>query len=263
MRLPGPPDAPERGRLRHLAIDDEGHVLAADEGGDVVLEVATPTGDVVREVGVREFPHDVQEGLGGRLWVAEEFGGSVAVVEGDEVVERWTEPFLQPGGIVVAGDRVGVIDVRRSTVSVLDADAASDDVPAELLAGEGVTHGVADARDRLVVVDTRGDAVLVFETDPRFVLTQRAPLRGTPYGVAYDEARDQVAVTLTGLNEVVVLALDGPQPCVVERYPTVWQPNTVAVDPRDGALYVAGTRDRAVQRVPRPDADAPATCEDA
>src|SRR5664280_1975978 len=69
-------------------------------------------------------------------------------------------------------------------------------------AGERPTHLVTDRRDRLVVVDTGGNQLVIFQTLPRLTLSQRLPLPGTPYAVAYDPARDIAWVTLTATNEV-------------------------------------------------------------
>ena len=45
------------------------------------------------------------------------------------------------------------------------------------------------------------------------------------------------------------MALDGPQPREVRRYPTVQQPNTVAVDPATGTVFVGSRRQGTVQVV--------------
>jgi DNA-binding beta-propeller fold protein YncE len=50
-------------------------------------------------------------------------------------------------------------------------------------------------------------------------------------------------VTLTALNEVIGLNLNASQPVLASPLPTVRQPNTVAVDPRTGRVYVTGTAD--------------------
>jgi DNA-binding beta-propeller fold protein YncE len=47
-------------------------------------------------------------------------------------------------------------------------------------------------------------------------------------------------VTLPARNEVVGLSAGGGELAEVARHPTVEQPNTVAVDPGSGRVYVAG-----------------------
>lgn len=138
------------------------------------------------------------------MFVADEFGGTVSVLDGDRVVEVFDEP-TQPGGIAAAGNRVGLIDVGESTLTVYDAATRSQ--LARLPAGDGPTHIVADKLGQLVVIDTRGDAVLIYELSSGPRLRLSAPLPGRPYGVAYDPARDRLWITLTDRNELVGIDL--------------------------------------------------------
>lgn len=71
----------------------------------------------------------------------------------------------------------------------------------------------------------------------------RIPLPGgAPCGIALDPARDQLWVTLTAKNRVVRYALDGKEPRKLDAYPTVRQPNSVAVNPASGRVFAAGER---------------------
>ncbi len=67
----------------------------------------------------------------------------------------------------------------------------------------------------------------MFSADPLKRIGSLA-VPGAPYGMAVDG--DTVWVTLTALNEVVGLDVSGNHAKVIARYPTVRQPNTVAVD---------------------------------
>ena len=238
VEVPGDP-----GRQRHLSFTRDGStLLVASEGGDVLVGVDARTGREVSSTRVGDFPHDAQEAEDGSIWVGNEGVksgvGSLSVVVDGEVTDTLTDNLTQPGGVVISSGRVGAIDVRRNALVLFDV--GSRDYVAALNAGRGPTHGVVDREGRMVVVDTEGDQVLVYRPEP-FTLVQRAPLRGSPYGVAYDPERHQLVATLTARNEVVAVDLDAPQPTVVGRWPTVRQPNTVAADPRDGTLYVAGS----------------------
>jgi DNA-binding beta-propeller fold protein YncE len=97
------------------------------------------------------------------------------------------------------------------------------------------------------VSDTRGDALLVFEVSPSVRQIARLELPGSPYSVAYDARRDRVWVTLTGRNEVVEIDATASPPTVLNRLPTVRQPNTVAVDAGTGRVFVTGTADGVLQ----------------
>ncbi len=95
-----------------------------------------------------------------------------------------------------------------------------------------------------------GDAVVVYDVDPLEEVA-RLPLDGSPYGLAADSRSDTVWVTLTGRNEVVGLDVSGETPEEIDRYPTVRQPDTVAVSPGADVVWVTGRSDGVVQRVER------------
>jgi DNA-binding beta-propeller fold protein YncE len=74
---------------------------------------------------------------------------------------------------------------------------------------------------------------------------------GSPYGLATDPTSDLVWVTLTARNEVIGVDVHGDTPRIVATYPTVRQPDTVAVAPGSHDLWVAGTVDGVVQHIAR------------
>lgn len=236
---------PLPGHARHLQLAGPGGpVLVPAEDSNMLVTVELPEGQA-SAVQVGNYPHDAASTASGRIVVADERGGTVSVVAGGEVVHTFTDP-TQPAGVAAVGDEVGLVDVGAFTLSVYDA--VQERRLAVLPAGAGPTHLVADRRGDLIVADTRGDALLFFSLDP---LTQRGrvPLSGTPYGMAYDPQRDRVWVTLTARNEVVGLDVsDNPSggsagsagaAREVARFPTVRQPNTVAVDPETGRVWVS------------------------
>ncbi len=115
-------------------------------------------------------------------------------------------------------------------------------------AGEGPTHVVAGPDDRFYVADTRGGAILVYEARPEPGRVASAPLpRGSPYGIAMDPERGQLWVTLTAENRLVRFDISGGTPREMDRYPTVRQPNTAAVDPESGRVFVAGAAEGELQ----------------
>lgn len=238
------------GHLRHLQLAAPGGpVLVPDETSDRLLTVALPSGQINRSIPTGSSPHDATRAADGRIFAADENGRSVAVVEDGRVVHTFTD-VTQPAGLAAVGDLVSLVDVRQNDLTVYDA--ASLTRVARLPAGAGPTHVVADRRGHLAVIDTRGDAVLTYDpTAPAHALGRLA-LPGTPYGVTYDPARDRLWVTLTARNEVVGLDLSGASPRETTRLPTVRQPNTVAVDPGAGTLFVTGTTEGVVEVIPAP-----------
>jgi DNA-binding beta-propeller fold protein YncE len=180
------------------------------------------------------------------VFVGDEFGDTLSVLEGDETVATLDAP-VQPGGVVASAGLVGVIAVAERVMTVYDPESlvelGSTDV------GEGPTHIVA-AGERAFVTDTQGDAILEFELSATPKLVSRTPLEGAPYGIAIDPQRKRLWVTLSARNQAVELAIKPQGVEEIERYPTVQQPNTVGVDPRSGApLVVGATEDGTLQRI--------------
>ncbi|MDD7964065.1 Vgb family protein [Actinomycetospora lemnae] len=238
---------PLPGVVRHLQLAGPGGpVLVPDESANAFLRVALPGGRIESRVTTGASPHDATQASPDTVFVADEGGGSLTVVRGDQVVRTFTD-VTQPGGLAAAAGRVGAIDVRENTLSVYDPATLTP--LAELPAGAGPTHLIADRNGRLLVADTRGNRLLVF--DPAGTPRQLAdlPLPGSPYGLGYDATRDRLWVTLTATNEVVGFDTSGPQPREVARFPTVRQPNTVAADPATGRVVVTGTAEGVLQLI--------------
>ncbi|MFP5021520.1 Vgb family protein [Pseudonocardia phyllosphaerae] len=243
-------DVPVPGPLRHLQLAAPGGpVLVPDEGAGGLLRVDLPSGTVSSQVGTGAMAHDATATAAGTVFVANEGGGSVSVVRGDQVVRQLTD-VTQPAGLAPVGDRVGLIDVRENSLTVYDA--ATGDPIRELPAGDGPTHLVADRHGRMIATDTRGNRIIVFDPsgDPRELA--RVDLPGQPYGIAYDAERDRLWVAASGGNVLVGYDMTDPTPREVTRIPTVQQPNTVAADPRTGRVFVTGTSGGVVQVVEPP-----------
>jgi len=219
-------------------------VLVPVETADQLLRVTLPDGRVESQVDVGRFPHDATATARGSVVVADEFAGTVSVIEDDEVVHTFDDG-TQPGGVASVGELVGMVDVRENTLTLYDISRRTR--VAEVPAGAGPTHVVADRRGNLVVVDTRGEALLVFGLEPQLTLLTRLPLPGGPYGIAYDSRRDRFWVTLTATNELVGLDFAQGRLKIATRLPTVQQPNTVSVDSSTGTVYVASPSEGSLQ----------------
>ena len=151
-------------------------------------------------------------------------------------VNRTITGQVTPQQVVATGDKAVLIDQLQSAVFDVQLDEGS--VGTGLRAGDGATNGVADSYGRILVTDTRTGELLAFSPDP-IVMRQRYPVPGSPYGIAYDSKRDLAWVTLTQLNQVVGFDMAGGAPVQKYTLPTVRQPNSVAVDPNSGRVFVA------------------------
>jgi len=234
---------------RHLGLAGPGGpVLVPAERANALARVALPVGRV-RTATVGAYPHDVVA-AGDRVFVGDERGATVSVLERGRVVRR-IRVALQPGGLAVLdGGRVlAVVSVRERVVELFDTRTLARLGRAP--AGVGPTHLVSDGRSTLYVIDTAGDGLLVFRLRPKLALTRRYALPGAPYGVAADRSRNRLWVTLTRTNEVVELAA-GARPHELARFAAPRQPDTVAVDERTGRVFVTGTAGGVLQVLDAP-----------
>lgn len=235
------------GSARHLQLARAGGpVLVPAESANQLVEVTLPGGRT-RTTDVLKQPHDATAAADGAIVVGNEFGKSISIVRAGRVLTT-ISGLTQPGGVIGTPVGVAVVDVGAFTVSTYDV--ATHRRIAGIPAGKGPTHGVLISGNRLVVTDTRGDALLVFGLDPLMRLS-RLPLDGTPYGLAVDASTDTVWVTQTARNRVVGFDVRGARPRQIAAYPTVRQPNTVAVAPGSHTLWITGTADGVVQRISR------------
>ncbi len=177
----------------------------------------------------------------GRTLVAMRDERAVAIVDDAKVQRMISGDMMSADQVLSTGKGAVVLDRLRNAVFELDVPGAS--ISQGLRAGKGATNAVTDRYGRVLVTDTRGGALLAFSLDP-LLMRQNYPVPGAPYAIAYDRERDLAWVTLTEKNEVVGYDVAGEEPEEKYRFPTVSQPNTVAVDPRTGRVMVAsGTGD--------------------
>ncbi len=234
------------GSVRHLQTGAAGTVLVPVESANQ-LDVVTLADGSQEVTNVSRQPHDAAAVADGDIVVGNEFGHSLSFVHAG-VISKTISDVQQPGGIVGDGATVAVIDVNGYTLSTYNVVTMTR--TARISAGSGPTHGVLLTGHRLAVTDTRGNALLLFDVSPLRQVGQRS-LPGTPYGMAVDHSTNTVWITLTARNEVVGIDTSSNSPTVIARYPTVLQPNTVAVEPGSHRLWVTGTTDGVVERIDR------------
>lgn len=225
---------------RHLSLAGPGGpVLAPIEYRDELLRIELPSGRT-SSVAVGDFPHDAAEAADGRVFVSDEGGDTISVVDGDRVEIALPSPE-QPGGVAAAGSTVAVVAVAAREIAFIDATTLERTATVE--GGAGPSHVVAgpdDGTDRFYVADTGGDAILVYEGGAEPRLLDRTNVPDSPYGIAVDGRRGRLWVTQTGRNRVVEMEVTDLAPKIIASYPTVRQPNSVAVDERTGRVIVVG-----------------------
>lgn len=238
---------PLPGFVRHLQLANPGGpVLVPVESANALVRVELPNGRALPQVVTGIVPHDASQASNGSVFVANEHGGTVAVLRGAEVVKVFADS-VQPAGLASVGQSMGLIDVRKNDLTVYDT--ADLRIVGSVPAGKGPTHLVADKHGRLIATDTRGDAIRVFEPLPTPHQIAEVAQPGGPYGIAYDPTRDLLWVASSGTNEVVGYDMSQPTPRQVKRLPTVQNPYTLGVDATTGRLFVAGVSGGVVQVV--------------
>lgn len=229
---------------RHLSLTAPGgSVLVPAEDSDALVQVSLPEGEVLDEIPVGTSPHDAAATPNGRIFVGNEYGDTVSVVEDGSETDR-IENLSQPGGVATTNDGlVGVVSVEESTLEVFDADYL--DSLGRVGAGEGPTHIVAGPENRFYITDTSGDAILVYDALPQPEQVDNVALPGSPYGIAIDPERGFLWTTTE--DRLVQYALEGGMLREIARYPTVREPYTVAVDTASGRVFVAGRAEGELQ----------------
>lgn len=236
VALPGEPASLHPG-------DEPGALLVAIPDRDVVATVSTTTG-AVHTTPVAGGPVDAVDTPHGRA-VALRDQHSVVLLRDGTITHR-TGGFAAPTRLISTAHSLTVLDELATSVTTLDP--RGDDKGAALRAGDGATRATSDRYERVLAVDTRGGELLAFSTDP-LIMKQRYPVPGSPYGLAYDPARDLAWITTTATNELLGFDIAGGEPVLRHRLPTVHQPDNVTVDPTTGTVYVASATGQGIQVV--------------
>jgi hypothetical protein len=227
-----PRSVPLPGPAARLSVSD-GKVEAAVPGSNQLVEIALPAGTATPRH-VDGGPSDTTS-VGNRTLITQREAKKLSVLEGDQV-KHTINGLTSPDQVLAVGDHAVMLDRLRS--AVFDVDPNSETLGAGLRAGNGAVNAVTDRFGRVLVTDARDGELMAFSVNP-VIMRQRYPVPGTPYGLAYDSKRDLAWVTLTERNEVVGFAVAGGEPVEKYRFATVRQPNSVAVDPGSGRVFVA------------------------
>jgi sugar lactone lactonase YvrE len=249
-------EVPLASAARHLTLAaPTGPVVAPLERADEVVLVDPSTGEVVEQFpGLSNGPHDAAVHPSGLISVTDEHGSGLYVLDpagGD--VQR-VDSSRQPGGVAPVGDLAVSVDVTGQGVRVFDVVELRQVAQEQL--GTRLTHVVALDGKRVAIADTDGDRLIVASVTPQVEDVVELEVEGEPYGLAFDEARSRLYVTLTDRNEMLVYDTDRLDAGPLGAVPTVGQANTVAVQSGGDLVVVAGRAQGALQLL-RP-ADLPA-----
>jgi DNA-binding beta-propeller fold protein YncE len=228
---------PTDGRARHLTLATPGGpVLLPAEDTNQLLEIALPSGQTAGFTILPRNPHNAAV-IGGNYWVDDELAPAVSVVSPSGRILATLHGPVQPGGVAAAAGQVGVTDVRGARLYFYNE--ATFQAEGSIPIGAGPTHDASVGGNHILVADTRGGALLLVDMTERKVIS-RLTLPGAPYGLTADPATGDVWVTLTATNQLIQLSVKGTTLRILQRIPTVQQPNTLGFDPISHCVYVAG-----------------------
>ncbi|MFT4086272.1 MAG: hypothetical protein QM658_03815 [Gordonia sp. (in: high G+C Gram-positive bacteria)] len=242
-----PPREVKTGALVAIVADGDGFVGLGAKG---LVQISS--GGDVREVPVT-VDGPLTLAIDGDKTLVGTSRGHLLVVGEDGRLAHDIAGFKRVDGITVAPrtaanpGQVVVVDRAQSSVTPVDVDTG--ELKAALRAGNGVTDSVVDRFGRVIASNTRDDQLVAFFGQP-LVMRFRYPVAGSPYALAYDEKRDILWVSTTGDNQAIAFDLSSGEPVETDRIPTVGQVGAMAVDPRDGTLYLLSARGDGLQAVP-------------
>lgn len=169
--------------------------------------------------------------------------GSVVVVDADGSITSTIAGQASVDALVPAGEDLIALDTRQTAVTAVNV--AGERLGAALRAGDGATRMTGCGDGAIAVADTTDDELLIFTGDD-LIMRQRAPVTGAPFAVACSDD-GTVWVTLTETNQVVGFDISSGMPVESDRFSTVRQPNSVAVDSQSGELFVGSGSGAGVQ----------------
>lgn len=234
---------PLPGAVSHLTYARPGGpLLAPVAAANQLLEIGVLHGAVTRTVPVPGGPTSATL-FQDKILVTVPGRHAIDEIAGTKVTRTITGQ-VNPEQVLVAGGGTVMLDQIRS--AIFDVNAVTGSVGAGLRAGQGATNAAVDRFGRVLVTDTRTGQLLVFSAGP-ILERQATPVTGVPYGIAVDTERDIAWVTATKLNQVIGYQLAGSQPVEKYRLATVRQPDSVAVDPASGRVFIASADGGGVQ----------------
>jgi DNA-binding beta-propeller fold protein YncE len=230
------------GSARHLELrGGDPVVLVPGEDTATVSSVALPSGSILSEVRVGKQPHDLAT-VGNTEVVADEFGMAVTAITVSTGATVTLKGPLQPGGVAASGGRVGVVDVRGRVLDVYDPSPLT--LIAQVPVGAGPTHAIDLGGGVVAVADTTGGALYLVRLTGTPKVLSTVPLPGRPYGLAVDASR-RVLYAATGSDNLVhAFAIGAGATSLIpgHTYPSLRQPNSLAVDPLSHRVVVVGAR---------------------
>ena len=228
VALSGPP-----GQL--ALVGPGGPVMAVMGSTDTVAWVSEASGTVQAFASAGHQPHD-SVSAAGKMFIATTLPPRVLAMQANQITHTVPAP-AEADGLGTDGTRVAVVGAQDRKIRVFDA--ANYKVVGTASAGDSPSQ-VVGAGGYFYVVDTAGNQVLVFQAGSKLVQVGHYRLGGAPFGVCIDRVHHKLWITLTALNRLAEFSYAHGVLRLLGTMPTVRQPNSVAVDPVRGWVFVTG-----------------------
>lgn len=242
--ITAPPRVVAVGALNRLAVRPGGGFVAV---GPQSLVVIAADGALTRHAIAVTDPTSVAALADGTVLVGSR-DGHVRAFDATGQQTKDIGGLVRADDIAVHDGQILVLDRAQSSVTQLKL--ADGELGLSLRVGDGATTLISDHYGRFLSANTRNDEVVGFYGDP-LVMRVRGPVPDGPYALAYDDKANLLWVSVTGRNEVVGYDLGSGEMIEKKRIPTVAQPDSLAVDPSTGTLYVVSATGAGVAVVAR------------
>lgn len=230
VRLSSPGTSVSPGRDGELLVSASDGVEVIDASSGNVTTLSVDGGAVSATVWENGYAAGTPTGT---VVILGSDGESTAMIAGQASVDA----------LVPAGRDLISLDTKQTSVTAVNVGA--ERLGAALRAGEGATRMTGCADGAIPVADTADDELLIFTGDD-LIMRQRFPVAGAPYALACDDA-GTVWVTTTATNEVLGFDISSGMPVETSRFPTVRQPDSLAVDSQTGTIFVGSKTGGGVQ----------------
>lgn len=228
------------GGARHLQLAGPEQVIVPGEDTNTVSVLSIPDGKLMSQVRTPRQPHNATELTDGVLVTIDELANSVTASRGDTILGT-IGGIIQPGGVTAANGYAAVVEVRGRILDVFSGDPFR--LVGRVAVGAGPTHDAGLGDGTVAVADTDGNKVFVVRVSSKPKVLASVDVAGKPYGIAVDTARRRLWVASSADNRLDEYALGRPgsTPTRTASFPTVRQPNSLAVVPSTGQVIVAGS----------------------
>lgn len=228
------------GGARHLKLAGPERVIVPGENTNTVSVLNIPDGKLISQVHTPRQPHNATQLPDGVIVTIDELANSVTASRGDTVLGT-IGGIIQPGGATEEAGYAAVVEVRGRILDVFSGDPFT--LVGRVAVGAGPTHDRGLGNGTAAVADTSGNKVFIVRVSTKPKVLASFDVADQPYGLAVDKARNRLWVAASGDNVLYEYAIGKPgsTPTLIKRFPTVQQPNSLAVVPSTGQVIVAGS----------------------